>query len=169
MAHPLVIGLFDRPEHAARAALRMRELGVPPARVSIVARTHDEEETLARIADASPGTEIEDSPTASRLGELSGHLIAAVALVVPGVGPIVADGPLAATLGEVAGHLLGGVARTLERSGMPGDTAERWEGRVRDGAVLVGAHVTIAGAEQAREALNLSQAQEVALLDWPDP
>jgi len=62
--------------------------------VSIVARTHDEEGALAQASGASPGSEIEESRPASRLGELAAHLAAAVAVVIPGVGPIVADGPL---------------------------------------------------------------------------
>ena len=44
--------------------------------------------------------------------------LAAVAVVMPGVGPIVADGPLAAALGEAAGHMAGGIARALERAGL---------------------------------------------------
>ena len=84
MSHALVIALFEDPNVASIAARELRLLGIPPQRVSIVARSHDEEGALARAADASPGSEIEDSRTASRLGELSAHLIAAVALVDPG-------------------------------------------------------------------------------------
>jgi hypothetical protein len=167
MPHPLVVGLFDTAGQAAGAARRLRELGVPATRVSIVARTHDEEATLARMADASPGSEIEDSLTGTRLGELSGHLIAAVALIVPGVGPIVADGPLAAGLGDAAGHLLGGLGRALEKAGMDPATAERWESRVRDGAVLVGAHISSEDPATARETLMANGASDVALCSWP--
>src|SRR5688500_19559444 len=100
MSHPLVLALFDSPSSAASAARALRALGIPQERVSIVARSHDEEGVLARASDASPGSEIEDSRPAGRLGELSAHLLAAIALIVPGIGPIVADGPLAAGLGE---------------------------------------------------------------------
>jgi hypothetical protein len=168
MSHPLVIALFDSPSAAAAAARRVRALGLPPADVSIVARTHDEEGSLARSADASPGSEIEDSRPASRLGELSAHLIAAVALVMPGIGPIVADGPLAAGLGEAAGHLAGGVSRALRRAGLSEEEAEAWERRVTEGAVLVGAHVSAPGVEAARESLSRSGASSVAVCSWPD-
>lgn len=169
MSHPLAIGLFDDAVSAAEAAKRLRALGVPADRVSIVARTHDEEETVARIADASPGSELEDSLTGSRLGELSGYLLAAAALVVPGVGPIVAAGPLAAGLGEAAGHLLGGIARALGDAGLPTAQAERWEERVRAGAVLVGAHVAAADGETARATLAACGATDVVVGSWPDP
>jgi hypothetical protein len=169
MSHPLVIGLFDGASAAAEAAMRLRARGVPADRVSIVARTHDEEETVARMADASPGSELEDSLTGSRLGELSGYLIAAAALVVPGVGPIVAAGPLAAGLGEAAGHLLGGIARALEEAGVPAEEAERWERRVEAGAVLVGAHVGAGDVAETRVTLTSSGATDVAVGSWPDP
>ena len=107
MSHPLVLGLFDNAAATAQAARVLRDMGLPPERVSIVARTHDEEGAIARAAGASPGAEIEDSRPAGRLGELGAHFIAAIAVVLPGVGPIVADGPLAAGFGEAAGHLHG--------------------------------------------------------------
>lgn len=167
MSHPLVVALFDDAVAASRAARELRTLGVPPEKVSIVARSHDEEGRLAHAADASPGSEIEDSRAASRLGELGAHLIAAVALVMPGIGPIVADGPLAAGLGEAAGHLAGGVSRTLERAGLPGHVAEEWERRVSDGAVLIGAHVQEPAAERTRDHLSRAGATHVAICSWP--
>ena len=166
MSHPLVLALFDDAAAAARAARELRTLGVPRERVSIVARSHDEEGQIAQAAEASPGSEIEDSRPASRLGELSAHLIAAVALVMPGIGPIVADGPLAAGLGEAAGHLAGGIRRTLQRAGLDRVSSERWESRIEQGAVLVGAHVTT--PEEAKEVLVRNGASETALGTWHD-
>jgi hypothetical protein len=164
--HPLVIALFDSPTDAAAAARALRALGVSPQRVSIVARSHDEEGELARAADATPGSEIEDSRPASRLGELSAHLLATIALVMPGIGPIVADGPLAAGLGEAAGHVAGGIARTLHHAGLERDEAERWEGRIERGAILVGAHVDAGTAAAAREVLTRNRASAVRDASW---
>jgi hypothetical protein len=166
MTHPLVLALFDDPTVAAAGARALRNLGVPPERVSIVARSHEEEGRLAQAAGATPGSEIEDSEPASRLGELSGHLLAAVALVMPGIGPIVADGPLAAELGEAAGHLAGGVAKTLERIGIDAAEARQWESRIHSGAVLVGAHVDSSNLPAVRESLQAQGAVRMALGTW---
>jgi hypothetical protein len=168
VAHPVVFALFDDPARAAMAARDLRSLGVARERVSVVARSHDEEGAIARASGASPGSEIEDSPSAGRLGELSAHLIAAIALVMPGVGPIVADGPLAAGLGEAAGHLAGGLARTLEAAGLAGETASAWETQVKSGAVLVGAHVTPAQVSAARDTLAAVGGRDVTAGSWPD-
>ena len=166
MSHPLVLALFEQPSDAAEAARGLRGLGIPPTRVSIVARSHDEEGALARATDASPGSEIEDSAPASRAGELAAHLVAAIALVMPGIGPIVADGPLAAGLGEAAGHVAGGIARTLDGAGLGRADAERWEARIENGAILVGAHVAARDVAAARDVLARSGAAEVVEARW---
>jgi len=166
MAHPLVLGLFDNPAAAAAAARALRNLGLAQQQVSIVARSHDTEGQLAHAAGASPGSELEDSRPASRLGELSAHLIAAVALMLPGIGPIVADGPLAAGLGEAAGHVAGGLARMLERAGMESAQADAWESSVEAGAVLVGGHTDDAGVTAVAEALRANGAGKIAHGVW---
>src|SRR4026208_1332907 len=96
MAHALVMALFEDAAAAADGARDLRKLGISRERVSIVARTHDEEGALAQASGASPGSEIEDSATAARLGELGAHLLAAIAMVLPGIRPIVAARPPAA-------------------------------------------------------------------------
>jgi len=166
--HPLVIGLFASTDKAVSAARELRAMGVPQERVSIVARSHDEEGVVARKSGASPGTELEDSSAASRLGELSGHVLSAIALVMPGIGPIVADGPLAAGLAEAAGHVAGGVAKTLERAGLNRSEAEQWETKVKLGALLVGAHVDAETVPRARDLLTSAGAERVARVEWFD-
>ena len=168
MAHSLVLALFDDASTAAAAARGLRNLGLPRERVSIVAKSHDAEGALAKISDGSPGSEIEDSRLASRIGELSAHVLASAALGLPGVGPIVADGPLAAALAEAAGHLAGDIGRTLASAGIDRGEAERWESRIRQGAILVGAHVDEGTAPAARDALVRSGAREITAGTWPD-
>jgi len=168
MSHSLVLALFESPDKATSAARGLRNLGVPHERVSIVASSHDEESLIARASGASPGSELEDSPTASRIGELSAHLFSVMALVMPGIGPIVADGPLAAELAEAAGHAAGGIARTLERSGMNRQDAEQWEAAIASGAILVGAHVVAGGLTAARGVLTDAGPERIAEVKWSD-
>jgi len=132
-----------------------------------VARSHDEEGSLAQLSGGSPGSEIEDSRTAARIGELSAHFLAAVAMVLPGIGPIVADGPLAAGLGEVAGHAAGGISRTLGRAGLDRSRADAWESEIERGAILVGAHVGPTAVPAITEVFSKSGALEVAEVTWP--
>jgi hypothetical protein len=166
--HPLVLALFEDPVSAASAARDLRGLGISRERVSVVAASHDEEGALADASGASPGSEIEDSRAASRLGELSGHLLAAIALVLPGIGPIVADGPLAAGLGEAAGHVAGGIARALHQAGLERAEADRWQQQIEQGAILIGAHVEQSAVPAAHEVFSRNGAASVAEATWND-
>ena len=108
-------GYSTRLTRRSSAARALRAMGVPHERVSIVARTHDEEGVIARASGASPGSELEDSALRRASANSAPTCCRPMALVMPGIGPIVADGPLAASLAEAAGHVAGGIARTLER------------------------------------------------------
>jgi hypothetical protein len=164
----VVLGLFDEAAAAAQAARMLRDLGHPRERVSIVARSHDEEGAIANAGGASPGAELEDSRPAGRLGELSAHFLAAIAVVLPGIGPIVADGPLAAGLGEAAGHLAGDIGGMLARAGMPPAEAERWEASISAGAILLGAHTYPDRVTRVAETLEQQGARDVAIGAWSD-
>lgn len=166
MSHPLVLGLFKTATAAASGARAVHAVGVPRDRISVVARSHDEEGALASQMDATPGADIEDSRPAAVLGELGAHVLAAIALVMPGIGPIVAAGPLAAGLGEVAGHVAGGVTSALTSAGVPQDEAAALEREVEAGAVLIGVHVSADAVPAIREALSGSGAVRVVTANW---
>ena len=168
MSHALVMALFRDPAAAAAAAKALRASGIAREHVSILSRTHDEQGALARASGASPGSEIEDSRAASRLGELAAHLVAAVAVVIPGVGPIIADGPLSAAFGEAAGHVAGDVSRALERAGLDSAEAGEWEKRIEKGEIVVGAHVDRTSIENVSDLLVHSGGSPVAVGTWSD-
>ena len=168
MSHPLVLALYESPAAAAAGARAVHALGVTRDRISVVSRNHDEEGALAEQMDATPGADIEDSRPAARLGELGGQVLAAIALVMPGIGPIVAAGPLSAGLGEAAGHVAGGVAAVLSRAGVAADRAEALQRAVERGAVLLGVHATGADATAVRDALARSGATELETANWSD-
>jgi hypothetical protein len=166
VAHPLVIALFPAAAAAASAARALHRTGVTRDRISVITRNHDEQSALASDLDATPGTDIEDSPAAARLGELSGHILAAIALVLPGIGPIVAAGPLAAGLGEAAGHVAGGIASALHGAGIPATRADALQKAVREGAILLGVHTIPSEVEAIRAVLRASGATDVETANW---
>jgi hypothetical protein len=168
MSHPLVLALFGDAAAAASTGRELRGLGIPREEISIVARTHDDEGALAQQSGGSPGSEIEDSRPAGRLGELGAHLLAAIALVMPGIGPIVADGPLAAGLGEAAGHLGGGLKRTLEQAGLGHADAQQWVERIQRGDILVGAHVDASAIDTVRGVMTRNGGMHVTVGVWSD-
>ena len=166
MSHPLVLALFDDVAAAAVAARAVHDLGVGRDRLSVVASNHDVEGALARTFDASPGAEIEDSRPAARLGELGARVLAAVAIVLPGIGPLVAAGPLAAEFGEAAGHVAGGVASVLREAGIDEGRAVMWQERIALGAVLLGAHVDAGDPGDVKRALDGAGASDSVQASW---
>jgi uncharacterized membrane protein len=168
MSHPLVLAVFDDPSDAALAIGELRADGVAREDLSVVARSHDEEGKLARRLEATPGADIEDSRLAARLGELGGQLLAAMAIVMPGVGPIVAAGPLAAELGEAAGHVAGGVAPMLTRAGVSDPAATALCDAVERGAILLGVHARAVSPDKVGVVLERHRGRGLALARWPD-
>jgi hypothetical protein len=168
MSHPLILAVFDHPATAAAAARTLHTLGVSRERISVVARSHDEEGALADQMDATPGADIEDSRTAARLGELGGQVLAAIALVLPGIGPIVTAGPLSAGLGEAAGHIAGSVASVLSAAGVSESRAQALQSAVESGAVLLGVHAIDRSPDEIRRALQSAGARDIEVARWED-
>lgn len=168
MPHPLVLAVFETPASAAAAARGLHEIGVGRDRISVVTRSHDEEGMLAEQMDATPGADIEDSRPAAILGELGGQVLAAIALVMPGIGPIVTAGPLSAGLGEAAGHVAGSVASVLSGAGLEEDRAEAFQRAVESGDVLLGVHASEGDAGAIRKILLASGARDLDVARWDE-
>ena len=173
MSHPLLMALFRDVSSAAGSARGAHALGVDRADLSVVARDHQDEERIANQIDGSPGSEIEDSPGASRLGELSGYILAAIAIGLPGTGAVVAAGPLAAELGEVAGHVAGQVAgdlkATLMKAGMSEAAADEWRAQIENGrAILLGVHVRGGRSADIEAILAQNSIGPVVHTEWED-
>ena len=62
-------------------------------------------------------------------------------MAIPGVGPFIAAGPIMATLaGLGVGGAVGGLIGALVGLGIPEYEAKRYEGRLKDGGVLLSVH-----------------------------
>jgi hypothetical protein len=166
MSHPLVLALYSTVEAAAAGAGAVRELGVSSEDISVVARSHEEEGEIAEQIGGTPGADMEDSWLAARLGQLSAHVLAAMAVVLPGIGPIVASGPLSAGLGEAAGHVAGDLSTILSRAGVDNDRANHFERAVKRGAVLIGAHVRGGNVAAICQALEQHGGTDVTVAEW---
>jgi hypothetical protein len=168
MSHPLVLALFDRTDRAQWATNALHAHGLPAERLSIVAATHDQQGELARDLGATPGVDMEDSRLAARLGEVSGRILAAVAVVMPGIGPIVGAGPLSAGLGEAAGHIAGGLVGMLKSAGVPEAQAEGWQREIERGSVLLGIHLDGEAPDEIEALVKQHGAIDTARATWPD-
>lgn len=98
------------------------------------------------------------------LGGALGWLAGIGALAIPGVGPFIAAGPIIGLLSGVGiGGTLGGVAGALVGLGIPEYEAKRYEGRIKEGGILISVHCDdIDQITHATRILEHSGAQDVA-------
>jgi len=75
------------------------------------------------------------------LGGALGWLVGIGALAIPGIGPFVAAGPIMAALGGAAvGATVGGITGALVGMGIPEYEAKRYEGKIKEGKILISVH-----------------------------
>jgi ActD protein len=102
-----------------------------------------------------------------------GWLVGIGALAIPGLGPFIAAGPIVAALaGAGAGGVVGGLTGALIGMGIPEYEAKRYEGRVKEGGILLSVHSDDSEwTKKAKEILERTGAQDVsstgeAKADW---
>ena len=80
--------------------------------------------------------------TGGIIGGTLGLLAGIGALAIPGLGPFIAAGPIMATLsGAAAGATVGGLTGALIGLGIPEIEAKQYEGKIKEGNVLLSVHV----------------------------
>jgi len=102
--------------------------------------------------------------TGAVLGGTMGWLLGIGALAIPGLGPFIAAGPIMAALaGAGVGGTLGGITGALVGMGMPEYEAKRYEGRVKDGGILLSVHSDSSDwTKRAKHILEATGAQDIS-------
>jgi len=98
------------------------------------------------------------------IGGTLGWLAGIGALAIPGIGPFIAAGPIVATLaGAGAGGVVGGLTGALVGMGIPEYEAKRYEGRVKEGGILLSVHSDDSKwTKKAKEILERTGAQDIS-------
>ena len=79
--------------------------------------------------------------TGGVIGGALGWVAGIGALAIPGVGPFIAAGPIIAALsGAAVGATVGGIAGGLIGLGIPEIEAKRYEGKIKEGNLLLSVH-----------------------------
>lgn len=102
--------------------------------------------------------------TGGAVGAGFGWLVGIGALAIPGVGPLIAAGPILAALsGAAAGAAVGGLAGGLVGYGIPEYEAKRYEGKIRDGNILLSVHTENSDERfKAKEIFKSHKAEDIA-------
>jgi hypothetical protein len=98
------------------------------------------------------------------LGAALGWLAGIGSIAIPGLGPFIAAGPIMAALsGAGLGAAVGGLAGALVGMGIPEYEAKRYDGRIRQGSILVSVHCDSSDwVSRAKDILKNTGAEDVA-------
>ena len=89
----------------------------------------------------APEGAVAGASTGGVIGGALGWIVGIGALAIPGVGPFIAAGPILAALsGAAIGAAAGGIAGGLIGLGIPELEAKRYEGKVKEGNILLSVH-----------------------------
>src|SRR6267154_660651 len=102
--------------------------------------------------------------TGAAIGGTLGWLAGIGALAIPGLGPFIAAGPIMAALAGVGvGGAVGGIVGALVGMGIPEYEAKRYEGRVKDGGILLSVHCdTSDEVSRAKDTLKRTGAADIS-------
>jgi hypothetical protein len=160
-----IICIAKSEEQAAKIVNQLKEAGFSSDDVSLLLPDRAGPRDFAHEQHSK-------APEGATTGVVAGGVIAGVlgwlagmgSLAIPGVGPLVAAGPIMAALSSAAaGGAIGGMAGALVGFGFPEYEAKQYEGKVRNGNILISVH-TEDGRERhaAREIFDEANAEDIS-------
>src|ERR1700680_3961362 len=135
-------GIYKTRTQAENAVDRMLAAGFSNNDISVLLpdTTSSKEFAHEKNTKAPEGTAT-GVATGGVVGGTLGLLAGIGALAIPGVGPLIAAGPIMGALaGLGVGGAVGGLIGALVGMGIPEYEAKRYEGRIKEGGILVSVH-----------------------------
>src|SRR5579871_1568145 len=160
-----VFGIYRDVSQAESAVDALIAAGFPSATISVLlADTRSTQAFATEKETKAPEGTAAGVTAGGVIGGTLGVLAGIGALAIPGVGPFIAAGPIMAGLaGLGVGGAVGGLVGALVGMGIPEYEAKRYEGRVKDGGVLLSVHCeTSDQISRAKDVLKASGAEDIA-------
>ncbi len=160
-----VFGIYPSRLDAENAVDTLREQNFRNTDVSVLLPANDAIQSFGHEKSTkAPEAATAGAATGAVAGGALGWLAGIGALAIPGVGPFVAAGPL---LGALAGAgalgAAGGIMGSLVGLGMPEYEAKRYEGRIRNGGVLLSVHCDDENwKDRAEDVLERTGAEDIS-------
>jgi hypothetical protein len=165
MANTAVFGIYPTYDAVDMAVEALRTAGFRNTDISLLLPKNEGNKDFGHVrATKAPEGASAGAGSGALLGGTLGWLAGIGALAVPGLGPLIAAGPIVAMLaGAGAGGAIGGVTGALVGAGIPEYEAKRYEGRVRNGGILLSVHADDGQwARKAKEVLERTGAEDVS-------
>jgi hypothetical protein len=158
-------GIFASRASAEAAVDRLTAAGFSNQDVSVLMSDNEGSKTFATEKNTkAPEGATTGVGVGGAIGGTLGLLAGIGALAIPGVGPLIAAGPIMAALaGLGVGGAVGGLVGALVGMGIPEYEAKRYEGRVKDGGILLSVHCDSSEEiSRAKEILKATGAEDIA-------
>jgi hypothetical protein len=158
-------GIFKSRLQAERAVDALMAAGFRSDDISVLA---PDQETTRQFATEkntkAPEAAATGAVAGGAIGGTLGLLAGIGALAIPGLGPFIAAGPIMGALsGLGVGAAAGGLVGALVGMGLPEYEAKRYEGRVKDGGILMSVHCDDSDwVGRAKELLERSGAEDIS-------
>ena len=160
-----VFGIYKSPMAAERAVDQILAAGFSNNDISVLLPDNQSSKEFAHEKNTKAPEGTTTGATAGGvIGGTLGLLAGIGALAIPGVGPFIAAGPIMAALAGVGvGGAVGGVIGALVGMGIPEYEAKRYEGRIKEGGVLLSVHcATSEDISRAKNLLKSTGAEDIA-------
>jgi hypothetical protein len=160
-----VFGIYSTIAQAEQAVDRLVAAGFAQQDISVLLPDNQSSKEFAHEKNTKAPEGTAAGVTAGGVvGGTLGLLAGIGALAIPGVGPLIAAGPIMGALaGLGVGGAVGGLVGALVGMGIPEYEAKRYEGRIKDGGVLLSVHCdTSAEIDSAKDILKGSGAEDIS-------
>ena len=160
-----VYGIYPSVSHAEQAVDRLTAAGFPSQDISVLLPDTDSNRDFAHKKETKAPEGATTGVTAGGvIGGTIGVLAGIGALAIPGLGPFIAAGPIMAGLaGLGVGGAVGGFIGALIGMGIPEYEAKRYEGRLKEGGVLLSVHCdTSEEISSAKDLLKHTGADDIS-------
>ena len=163
--NPAVFGIYKTRSQAEQAVDRLMAAGFTNNDISVLlADTTSSKEFAHEKNTKAPEGAATGVATGGVVGGTLGLLAGIGALAIPGVGPLIAAGPIMGALaGLGVGGAVGGLIGALVGMGIPEYEAKRYEGRIKEGGILLSVHCdTSEEVSRAKDILKQTGAEDIA-------
>jgi hypothetical protein len=160
-----VFGIANTENQAIRIANDLRSAGFSDNDISVLFPDKQGTRDFAHEQHTkAPEGAVSGVVTGGIIGGALGWLVGIGSLAIPGVGPFIAAGPILAALsGVAAGGTVGGIAGALIGMGIPEYEAKRYEGKIREGNILISVHTENSDqVSRAKDVFKNAGAEDVA-------
>jgi hypothetical protein len=160
-----VFGIYETTVRAEQAVDRLLQAGFANNDISVLLPDNKSSKEFAHEKNTkAPEGTTTGVTTGGVIGGTLGLLAGIGALAIPGVGPFIAAGPIMGALaGLGVGGAVGGLVGALVGMGIPEYEAKRYEGRVKNGGVLLSVHCeTSDEITRAKDLLKSTGAEDIA-------